>query len=116
MKFRLAETYLLLAEAYLGQNDPAKAAAALNEVRRRAGEPDIDAANMTMDELLNERIRELVGEESRRFTLVRTEKLLDRVRAYNTTIKDKITERDLLWPIPQSIIDSNRDVEFPQNP
>lgn len=116
MKFRLAETYLLLAEAYLGQNDPAKAAAALNEVRRRAGEPDIDAATMNMDELLNERIRELVGEESRRFTLVRTEKLLDRVRAYNTTIKDKITERDLLWPIPQSIIDANRDAEFPQNP
>jgi hypothetical protein len=116
MKFRLAETYLLLAEAYLGQNDPAKAAAAMNEVRRRAGVPDIDAANMTMDELLNERIRELVGEESRRFTLVRTGKLLDRVRTYNTAIKDKITDKDLLWPIPQSIIDSNRDAEFPQNP
>jgi len=116
MKFRLSETYLLLAEAYLGQNDPAKAASAMNEVRRRAGVPDIDATNLTMDELLNERIRELVGEESRRFTLVRTGKLLDRVRAYNTTIKDKITDKDLLWPIPQSIIDSNRDAEFPQNP
>jgi len=95
MKFRLSETYLLLAEAYLGQNDPAKAASAMNEVRRRAGVPDIDATNLTMDELLNERIRELVGEESRRFTLVRTGKLLDRVRAYNTTIKDKITDKDL---------------------
>lgn len=116
MKFRLSETYLLLAEAYLGQNDPQKAANAVNEVRRRAGAPDIDAANMTMDELLNERIRELVGEESRRFTLVRTGKLVDRVKAYNTSIKDKITENDVLWPIPQSIIDANRDAEFPQNP
>ncbi|MDD3194285.1 MAG: RagB/SusD family nutrient uptake outer membrane protein [Paludibacter sp.] len=116
MKFRLSETYLLLAEAYLGQNEPQKAANALNEVRRRAGAPDIDAATMSMDELLDERIRELVGEESRRFTLVRTEKLVERVRAYNTTIKDKITENHVLWPIPQSIIDSNRDVEFPQNP
>jgi len=116
MKFRLSETYLLLAEAYLGQNDPAKAATALNVVRRRVGAPDIAAANMTMDVLLDERIRELVGEESRRFTLVRTEKLLDRVRAYNTAIKDKITEKDLLWPIPQTIIDANRDAEFPQNP
>ena len=116
MKFRLSETYLLLAEAYLGQNDTQKAANAVNVVRRRAGAPDINAANMTMDELLDERIRELVGEESRRFTLVRTNKLVDRVKEYNTTIKDKITENHVLWPIPQSIIDSNRDVEFPQNP
>jgi len=116
MKFRLAETYLLLAEAYLGQNNPQKAAEAVNMVRRRAGAPDISAGEMTMDELLNERIRELVGEESRRFTLVRTNTLIQRVKAYNERIKDKISERDLLWPIPQSIIDSNRGAEFPQNP
>ena len=36
MKFRLAETYLLLAEAYLRQDMPDKAADAVNEVRRRA--------------------------------------------------------------------------------
>ncbi len=116
MKFRLSETYLLLAEAYLGQNNSQKAADAVNVVRRRAGAADIDAGNMTLDELLDERIRELVGEESRRFTLVRTEKLVERVKTYNTSIKDKITENDVLWPIPQVIIDSNRDVEFPQNP
>ncbi len=116
MKFRLAETYLLLAEAYLGLNDPANAAKAVNEVRRRAGAPDLNEAQMTMDELLDERIRELVGEESRRFTLIRTDKLIDRVKMHNPKIKDKISEKDLLWPIPQSIIDSNRDAEFPQNP
>lgn len=116
MKFRLSETYLLLAEAYLGMDDTQRAADAVNEVRRRAGATMIDAGAMTMDFLLDERIRELVGEESRRFTLVRTNKLIDRVKAHNTTIKDKITQRDLLWPIPQAIIDSNRDVEFPQNP
>jgi hypothetical protein len=116
MKFRLSETYLLLAEAYLGMDDTQRAADAVNEVRGRAGATMIDAGAMTMDFLLDERIRELVGEESRRFTLVRTNKLIDRVKAHNTTIKDKITQRDLLWPIPQAIIDSNRDVEFPQNP
>ncbi|MFV0467768.1 MAG: RagB/SusD family nutrient uptake outer membrane protein [Dysgonomonas sp.] len=116
MKFRLSETYLLLAEAYLGQNNAQKAADAVNEVRRRAGAPDLDATNMTMDELLDERIRELVGEESRRFTLVRTNKLVERVKAHNEKIKDKITENDMLWPIPQTIIDSNRGAEFPQNP
>jgi hypothetical protein len=116
MKFRLAETYLLLAEAYLGQNNPQKAADAINEVRKRAGASEIGAGQMTMDFLLDERIRELVGEESRRFTLVRTGKLIDRVKLYNSAIKDKVTNDHLLWPIPQSIRDANRDAPFPQNP
>jgi len=116
MKFRLAETYLLLAEAYLGQNNLSKAADAVNEVRKRAGAAAIDAGDMNMDVLLDERIRELVGEESRRFTLVRTHKLVDRVKAYNGALKDKINEKDALWPIPQAIIDANRDAAFPQNP
>lgn len=116
MKFRLAETYLLLAEAYLGQNNPAKAADAINEVRKRAGASVVTANQVTMDFLLDERIRELVGEESRRFTLVRTNKLVDRVKAYNTAIKDKININHALWPIPQAIIDANRDAAFPQNP
>ncbi|MDQ0965290.1 hypothetical protein QFZ20_000693 [Flavobacterium sp. W4I14] len=116
VKFRLAETYLLLAEAYLGQGNPAKAADAVNEVRKRAGAPVVGAGQMTMDFLLDERIRELVGEESRRFTLVRTNKLVDRVKLYNTAIKDKIMDYHALWPIPQSIIDANRDAVFPQNP
>ena len=116
VKFRLAETYLLLAEAYLGQGNPAKAADAVNEVRKRAGASVVGAGQMTMDFLLDERIRELVGEESRRFTLVRTNKLVDRVKLYNTAIKGKIMDYHALWPIPQSIIDANRDAVFPQNP
>lgn len=116
MKFRLAETYLLLAEAYLGQSNPQKAADAVNEVRRRAGAAEIGAAQMNMDFLLDERIRELIGEESRRFTLVRTGKLVDRVKLYNNAIKDKVTNNHILWPIPQAIRDANRDAPFPQNP
>lgn len=116
MKFRLAETYLLLAEAYLGQENPSKAADAVNEVRLRAGASTIGANAMTMDFLLDERIRELAGEESRRFTLIRTNKLVDRVKMYNNTLKDKIDDNDKLWPIPKAIIDANRDAEFPQNP
>jgi len=116
MKFRLAETYLLLAEAYLGQNNPSKAADAINEVRKRAGAAVVGAGDMNMDVLLDERIRELVGEESRRFTLVRTHKLVDRVKTYNDALKNKVDENDALWPIPQAIIDANREAEFPQNP
>lgn len=116
MKFRLAETYLLLAESYLGQNNPGKAADAVNEVRLRAGASPVDAADMDMDFLLDERIRELVGEESRRFTLVRTKKYVDRVKMYNEALADKVTEDHALWPIPQAIRDANREAPFPQNP
>ncbi len=116
MKFRLAETYLLLAEAYLGQNMPDKAAQAVNEVRKRAGASEITGAQMNMDFLLDERIRELVGEESRRFTLVRTNTLVERVKKYNNSIKDKITDNNILWPIPQVIRDANTGAPFPQNP
>lgn len=115
MKFRLAETYLLLAEAYLRQGMPDKAADAVNVVRRRAHVGDVSVDEMTMDFLLDERIRELVGEESRRFTLVRTGKLLERVRKYNPEARDKIEDFHVLWPIPQAIRDGNHG-DFPQNP
>lgn len=71
---------------------------------------------MNMDYLLDERIRELVGEESRRFTLVRTGMLVERARKYNDDVRGVIDEHHTLWPVPQSIIDSNRGAEFPQNP
>jgi hypothetical protein len=116
IKFRLGETWLLLAEAYLGLDDPDKAADAVNEVRARAKAPDVEAADMDMDFLLDERIRELMGEETRRFTLVRTGTYVDRVKKHNEKLAGIVDEDNALWPIPQSIIDSNRGAKFPQNP
>lgn len=115
MKFRLAETYLLLAEARLQQGNAQGAAEAINVVRKRAGAPEITASQATIDFLLDERIRELVGEELRRFTLVRTGKLVERTKKYNSR-SSKIDNDHILWPIPQSIIDSNTGADFPQNP
>ena len=116
MKCRLAETYLHLAEAYIGMNELSKAADAMNIVRKRAHVAPLDASEVTIDELLDERIRELVGEESRKFTLVRTGKYVERVKKYNSAIADIVDEHFALWPVPQDIIDANREVEFPQNP
>lgn len=116
MKYRLAETYLLKAEACLGQGDAQGAADAINEVRKRAGASQITASQATLDFLLDERIRELVGEEQRRFTLLRTGKLIERVKQYNSYTATDMNENYLLWPIPQTIIDSNTGAEFPQNP
>jgi len=85
-------------------------------VRARAGASPATAGQVTLDYLLDERIRELVGEESRRFTLVRTGKFVDRVKAYNGLVGNKVQEYHALWPIPQAIIDANRDAVFAQNP
>lgn len=115
MKSRLAETYLFLAEAQLMQNKTADAANAINVVRKRANAPLISAKDVTIDFLLDERIRELVGEEQRRFTLVRFGKLKERTTKYNPKTTN-MENYHALWPIPQSIIDSNTGAEFPQNP
>lgn len=68
---RLAETYLLLAEAYLNKGDKASAADAINVVRARAKAPLCTAADVTIDYILDERARELYGEEHRAVTLSR---------------------------------------------
>ena len=113
---RLAETYLLLAEAHWAQGELTAAAAAINVVRRRAGASDVLPAAVTLDYILDERSRELVTEEHRRYTLLRTGKWLERTRLYNRFAGPVIVPRDTLLPIPQSVIDANLTLEMPQNP
>lgn len=115
MRFRLAETYLLKAEACIRQNKTEEAAKAINVVRKRANASEISASQVTMDFLLDERIRELVGEEIRRFTLQRTGKQVERVAKYNK-YSAGFDAHNLIWPIPQNVIDSNTGAEITQNP
>jgi hypothetical protein len=68
---RLAETYLLRAEAYLWKDDPASAAGDINEVRTRAGAAPLNTGQVNMETLLDERTRELLYEENRKIELTR---------------------------------------------
>ncbi len=113
---RLAETYLLKAEAEYLLGFPAAAAETLNIIRRRSHASDITASNVNIDFILDERSRELVVEEHRRYTLIRTGKLLERAKKYNFNGGQFITERDQLYPIPQEVIDANLTSEMSQNP
>lgn len=116
IRLRLAETYLLRAEAQFRLGDAASAAASINTVRRRSGAREITPAQVSIDFILDERARELLAEEDRRYHLLRTERWLDRIRLYNNRGGQFVTNRDLLFPIPQAVIDANLTAAMPQNP
>jgi hypothetical protein len=69
--FRLAETYLLRAEAYYWKGDLAGAAADINKIRVRAKAAPYDPGNITIGTILDERARELYYEEPRKTELTR---------------------------------------------
>ncbi len=105
--FRLAETYLLAAEAAIATSRPQEAADYINEIRRRAAYPsgnaaamEISAADATLDFLLDERTRELLGENTRWWDLVRTGTLIERVKKHNTEAAPNIQDRHALASDP----------------
>ena len=71
--FRLADAYLMYAEAHLrgGGGTQGQALAYVNALRQRAGIADITAGELTLDFILAERGRELLWEAHRRTDLVR---------------------------------------------
>jgi hypothetical protein len=116
--YRFSETYLLAAEAYVLAGKADLGIPYFNEVRNRAAKPGkqlpvITAAQLDMDQILDERARELGGEEMRWMDLVRTGKLVERVKKYNPNAGN-IKEYHVLRPIPQAQIDLST-IKFPQN-
>lgn len=108
---RLADAYLIRAEARIMMEDLSGAADDINVVRRRAswpgleGEIEIAPEEVNLDFLLDERGRELVGEGHRWFDLARTGTLIERVRAHNPEGGINIQDYHLLRPIPLEQID-----------
>lgn len=114
--FRLAETYLIRAEAYLGAGNTPSAAADINIVRARSNAAPVLPSNVNIDYILDERIRELGVEEKRMFTLCRLGKLYDRIKKCNPFYAASVQTKFNLWPIPQSEIERNRGAVLEQNP
>lgn len=122
--YRLAETYLIAAEALFMDGNSTDAVTYINAVRQRAAYPTGDAdamkitkADLSIDFILDERTRELCGENVRWLDLVRTGKLLERVQAYNPDAAANIkAPKHLLRPIPQTQIDGViTGPQYPQN-
>ncbi len=119
---RLAEVYLIAAEAAMQLGDLAGAAAYVNVVRTRAAKPgktaamQVKSSDITLDFILDERARELAGEQLRWFDLKRTGKLVERIRKYAPDNAVNIQEHHTIRPIPQTQLDAvvNKN-EFKQN-
>lgn len=120
--FRAAEAYLMLAEAYLGAGKLQEATDAINVVRFRAGFPGkkeamkITTAQMNFDMIMEERARELAGEQTRWMDLKRWGNLVARVKAYNPQAAANVKDIHLVRPIPQTQLDRSEKGAFAQNP
>lgn len=113
---RLAETYLLAAEALMNQGKNDEAANYLNAIRERSNASPISASDVNLEFILKERSRELVTEEYRRHTLVRTGTFYEWAVKYNPRLDEsKVKPENALFPLPQGIIDANTGAVMEQN-
>ena len=111
---------------------PAEALPFINTLRRRAAKTgatatetaanktamEVTAAQLNIDFILDERMRELNGEHQRWYDLVRTKQLVNRVKLYNVFGAPNVKDFHMLRPIPQTQIDATDggNSSFPQNP
>jgi hypothetical protein len=107
--YRLADVYLMMAEAYAGVNNTAKAIEYLNKTRVRAGIGNYTGATdkpTVEKEILDERGRELFFENKRWYDLVRFHKGgTINVYTYVPNLVGKTTP--LYWPLAANVMANN---------
>jgi hypothetical protein len=121
--FRIAEMYLIAAEALMHSN-PDRAVYYMNQLREKRALPGkidqmrISSNDLTVDFILDERARELGGEQLRWFDLKRfnEEKFVERIKAGNPDAASNVKSWHIVRPIPRTQLDAvfNKD-EFQQN-
>lgn len=116
--FRYADALLLLAESLVEQNKHNEALPYINQVRSRAGLPDLSEA--TKENVASERRHELAFEAHRWTDLVRTGKAIEVMSEFGNRMKNihsflqpgdfNITENKLLYPIPFREMEVNSEL------
>jgi hypothetical protein len=124
--FRLAEMYLIAAEGYMMSGQTAAAQTKLNDLRNARAitgmsnilsvseQAQLNARDINL--ILDERARELCGEQQRWFDLKRTGKLIERVQLYNGSAKNNIQSFHLLRPIPRPQLDAVTNITSGPDP
>jgi starch-binding outer membrane protein, SusD/RagB family len=114
---RLADVYLMRAEAKAELGEPADAMSDINALRQRVGAADLDLSNMSMEEfreaLLRERGVELYMEGHRFFDLTRMgvySEYCDNVLS-TKDIDAKRDAADYFWPIPLTETSANENID-----
>ncbi|WP_316930081.1 RagB/SusD family nutrient uptake outer membrane protein [Gillisia sp. Hel_I_29] len=117
MVFRLAEQYLIRAEAKFQQNDISAGLEDLNVLRDRAGIGSLSLDNINTEEeeliaiILEERRRELFAEWGHRWLDLKRTEMAEKVLGDN---KPSWEQTNLLFPIPQE--ERLKNPNLSQNP
>ena len=109
MVLRLAEMYLIKAEAEMQTGANANALATINQlrtVRAISGKDNTISGTVTIETILKERALELCGEYQRWFDLKRTHTLLEHVKAYNAQASANVALKHYYRPIPLSELET----------
>jgi hypothetical protein len=141
--FRLAETYLIRAEAYYWKGQPDLAVNDINKVRQRANAVPVTAGDVTIDYIFDERARELFIEEMRHTEMVRVSYIMAKSNRGGYTLAnfneknwfhDRVMQKNIfyqletigtytfymapyhaLWPISVNVITANTLGHINQN-
>jgi starch-binding outer membrane protein, SusD/RagB family len=110
--FRLADVYLMKAEALVRNNaDNAEATRLVNEIRKRGfNDPSKLKSSVTLDDIYKERRFEFAWEITSRQDMIRFGTYLNAVPGW----KEASPEKCLLFPIPTTAMDANNNLV--QNP
>lgn len=125
--FRIAEQYLILAEAYANTGNDPKASELINALKSNRIPSYVEtsyAGSQLISEIRNERVRELYGEGFRFLDLRRYNEGFTRGVPQNSDVVYNIateltvsaSDTRWLWPIPTAEITSNPQIENQQNP
>ncbi|MDR0371294.1 MAG: RagB/SusD family nutrient uptake outer membrane protein [Prevotellaceae bacterium] len=118
---RLAEAYLIAAEAAVKENDNSNALKYLNEIVKRANPNKELKGVVTLDRVLLERRKELVGEGHRFYDAMRNNQTIERKgKSHNSALLTPETRKfdqhfeKIVLPIPSGEINANPNIK--QNP
>ena len=101
--FRYTDVKLLLAEAYIKNNEPGKALPIVNEIRIRAG-LDAYGGSDLLKEVLQQRTSELIGEGQIFFDYVRN----NYWPSATAMTPDRYAQKGYYWPVSSKILTTNK--------